>query len=126
MISSSQHGLCFTVHALQARVPASRTLQDITSSVRESNTVHIYILLLCNALQRGGGRISPALLLQVPTAVFRAASARQAPAASFSACLVSKTRPIVPILLSKASVAEGSGQPISNLTTRRNLSPWLV
>jgi len=48
---------------------------------------------------------------------------RQAPPASFSACLVSKTRPIVPILLSKASVADDRVSPYPTLLRAGTLAP---
>lgn len=54
--------------------------------------------------------------------VFRA-SARKAPGASFSACLVSPIRPIMHILLSKASVAEDRVSPRPTLPRAGTLAP---
>lgn len=55
--------------------------------------------------------------------VFRASAGRQAPAASFSARLVSTTQPIMHILLSKASVAEDRVSPHPTLPRAGTLAP---
>ena len=69
----------------------------------------------------------PALVLQVSTACLQGLCKAKAPAASFSARLVSTTRPVIMhILLSTASVAEDRVSPHLTLLRAGTLAPGLV
>lgn len=117
------------VPCMQARVPASHTAGYSWQHKRVQYHAYISVTLplyVYNALRRGRGRTSPALLLQVPTACLQGLFKAKAPAASFSARLVSTTRPIMHILLSTASVAEDRVSPHLTLPRAGTLAPGLV